>query len=56
MHPCVGELGIALRPVPGDIAYVLGGPGNAVTAQDIATWWDTIPYEVTCLLGKNKTE
>lgn len=53
---CVDLTDLPVPPVPGDIAYVLGGPGNAVTAQDIATWWDTIPYEVTCLLGKNKTE
>ena len=39
---------------PGDDVYVLGGPGDAVTAQDLAGWWDTIPYEVTCLLGKNR--
>ncbi len=37
----------------GDEVYALGGPGDAVTAQDLALWWTTIPYEVTCLLGKN---
>lgn len=41
-------------PAPGDDVYVLGGPGNAVSAQDLAGWWNTIPYEVTCLLGKNR--
>lgn len=38
----------------GEEVYILGGPGDAVTAQDLANWWDTIPYEVTCLLGKNR--
>ena len=37
----------------GDTVYVLGGPGHAVSAQELAEWWGTIPYEVTCLLGKN---
>ncbi len=46
-----------LLPVkPGDAVHVLGGGGDAVTAQDIALWWNTIPYEVTCLLGKNRTD
>ena len=39
---------------PGEEAYILGGPGDAVTPQDLAGWWGTIPYEVTCLLGKNR--
>lgn len=39
---------------PGDEAWVLGGEGDAVSIQDLADWWGTIPYEVTCLLGKNR--
>ena len=39
---------------PGDEAFILGGPGHAVTAGELAEWWGTIPYEVTCLLGKNR--
>ena len=53
---CVDLTELPAPPSPGDRAYVLGGPGNAVSAQEIADWWGTIPYEVTCLLGKNKTE
>lgn len=44
--------GAAVRP--GDEAFVLGGPGHAVSAQELADWWGTIPYEVTCLLGGNR--
>lgn len=39
---------------PGDEAALLGGGGEAVTPQELAGWWGTIPYEVTCLLGKNR--
>ena len=53
LTPLLDEKG-RLPVKPGDDVYVLGGPGNAVTAQDLAGWWDTIPYEVTCLLGKNR--
>ena len=53
---CVDLTNLAALPSPGDTVYVLGGPGNAVSAQELADWWGTIPYEVTCLLGKNRTE
>lgn len=53
---CVDLTDLPTPPVPGDTAYVLGGPGNGVSAQELAGWWGTIPYEVTCLLGKNKME
>jgi alanine racemase len=39
---------------PGDSAFVLGGPGDAISVQELAGWWGTIPHEVTCLLGKNR--
>ncbi|WP_460030566.1 alanine racemase [Megalodesulfovibrio paquesii] len=40
---------------PGDAAWILGGSGaGAITANDLAGWWDTIPYEVFCLLGLNR--
>lgn len=43
--------------VPGDDAYLLGGPGpDAVTPEDLAGWWGTITYEVFCLLGMNRRE
>ena len=53
---CVDLTDLPVPPAPGDEVYILGGPGHAVTAQDLADWWGTIPYEVTCLLGKNRME
>lgn len=41
--------------LPGDRAWLLGGPGDAViTPEELADWWGTITYEVFCLLGMNK--
>jgi alanine racemase len=40
--------------VPGDRAWLLGGPGpGAITPEDLAGWWGTITYEAFCLLGMN---
>jgi len=50
---CVDLTDLPCHPVPGDPVYVMGGPGDAVSAQDLACWWGTIPYEVICLLGRN---
>ena len=50
---CVDLTDLPILPRPGDLAWILGGSGNAVSAQDLAGWWGTIPYEVLCLLGKN---
>lgn len=42
---------------PGDEIYLLGGRGaEAITADDLAEWWGTIPYEVFCLFGLNPRE
>lgn len=42
---------------PGDEAVLLGGTGpEAITAEEVAGWWGTIPYEVFCLLGQNPRE
>ena len=39
----------------GDKAHILGGEGTgAVRPDDLAAAWGTIPYEVFCILGKNK--
>lgn len=39
---------------PGDRAWLLGGPApGAITPAELAGWWDTITYEVFCLLGMN---
>ncbi len=41
----------------GDEIHLLGGTGEgAVTPNDLAAWWGTIPYEVFCLLGLNRRE
>ncbi|WP_415718742.1 alanine racemase [Maridesulfovibrio sp.] len=38
----------------GDKAYLLGGEGEGrITAEDLAGWWQTITYEIFCLLGMN---
>ena len=38
----------------GDVIHLLGGEGkNAISANDVAEWWGTIPYEVFCLFGLN---
>jgi alanine racemase len=42
---------------PGDTAWLLGGEGEEpVRGEELAEWWQTIPYEVFCLLGMNKRE
>ncbi len=50
---CLDLSALPFTPDPGEDVYAMGGPGNAVTAQELAQWWGTIPYEVTCLLGTN---
>ena len=36
----------------GDLAYLMGGEGpNAITADELAKTWGTIPYEVFCIMG-----
>jgi len=42
---------------PGDSIHLLGGQGpGAITADELAVWWGTIPYEVFCLFGLNPRE
>jgi len=42
---------------PGDDIWLLGGEGAArITPEELAAWWETITYEVFCLLGLNKRE
>ena len=50
---CLDLSSLPFSPSAGEDVHVLGGPGNAVTAQEMAHWWGTIPYEVTCALGRN---
>ena len=54
---CMDQLVIDLGPgsevSAGEDVWLLGGPGEApVTAEDWATWLDTITYEVTCGIGR----
>lgn len=50
-------LGEGTEVVPGDRAWLLGGPGKAaVSPEELAGWWGTITYEVFCLLGMNPRE
>lgn len=42
------------RPLP-RTAWILGGPyENAVTPEELAALWGSIPYEAFCLLGRNE--
>ncbi len=64
--PIVGRVCMQLTAVdvsavdavsPGDAIHLLGGQGpEAITANDLAAWWGTIPYEVFCLFGLNPRE
>ncbi|MEG2172055.1 MAG: alanine racemase [Desulfovibrionaceae bacterium] len=56
MGMCMADVGAlpANTVREGDWAWLLGGPDPAaLSAQDIAADWGTIPYEVLCLLGAN---
>ncbi len=47
-------MGEGLDVRPGDEAWLLGGPGpGTITPEELAGWWNTITYEVFCLLGMN---
>jgi len=64
--PVVGRVCMQLTAVdvsdvpgarPGDTAWLLGGEGeDPIRGEELAEWWQTIPYEVFCLLGMNKRE
>lgn len=48
-----GEGGGGVKP--GNRAWLLGGPApGTISPDDLAGWWDTITYEVFCLLGMNR--
>ncbi len=50
-------LGEGLDVRPGDDAWLLGGQGpGVITPEDLAGWWNTITYEVFCLLGMNQRQ
>ncbi|EGB14952.1 alanine racemase [Pseudodesulfovibrio mercurii] len=50
-------MGEGIEVLPGDEAWLLGGPGeHPVTPEDLAEWGNTITYEAFCLLGQNRRE
>lgn len=50
-------MGEGIEVLPGDEAYLLGGPGERpITPEELAGWWNTITYEAFCLLGQNPRE
>lgn len=56
---CMQMTAVDVTDIPetraGDRVLILGGSGaNAITPEELAGWWGTIPYEVFCLLGLNK--
>ena len=57
---CMGMFMADVTDIPahlvhsGEMAWIAGGPyPNAVSLQEVADLWGTIPYEVQCSLGRN---
>jgi len=58
---CMQLTAVDLSRVPeareGDIVFLLGGVGpDPILPEELAVWWQTITYEVFCLLGQNPRE
>ncbi len=51
MQMCVADVSYIPEVEAGQWAYLLGGPGHAITPELLAEWWGTIPYEPMCLFG-----
>lgn len=57
MQLTAADVGAAPDVAPGDEAFLLGGEGeSAIRPEELADWWDSIPYEAFCILGLNKRE
>lgn len=55
MQLCACDVSEVPDTRPGDWAVLLGGEGPlAISADELASWWGTISYEVFCLLGMNR--
>lgn len=55
MQLCACDVSDVPDARPGDWAVLLGGSGPlAISAEELASWWGTISYEVFCLLGMNR--
>lgn len=39
----------------GETAHILNGCTNGIRMEELATWWNTIPHDVICTLGKNRS-
>lgn len=55
MQMCMADVTRIPEAAPGDAACLLGGRGpHAVRPEELAHWWGTVPYEVFCMLGRNR--
>jgi alanine racemase len=55
MQLCAADVTDVPDVRPGDWAVLLGGSGSlSISAEELASWWGTISYEVFCLLGMNR--
>lgn len=55
MQMCMVDVTRIPDAAPGDAACLLGGRGtHAVRPEELAHWWGTVPYEVFCMLGRNR--
>ena len=55
MQMCMVDVTHIAEVASGDMAYLLGGVGaQAVRPEELAHWWGTVPYEVFCMLGRNR--
>lgn len=55
MQLCAADVTDVPEVRAGDWAVLLGGSGPlAISAEELASWWGTISYEVFCLLGMNR--
>lgn len=55
MQMFIADVTSAMDVAVGDDAYLLGGEGpGRITMEALAKDWDSIPYEIFCIMGKNR--
>jgi alanine racemase len=55
MQLCIVDVTGVNGARPGINATLLGGEGpRAIRSEELAGWWETIPYEIFCMLGLNR--
>lgn len=55
MQMCMVDISHIPHVQVGQWAYMLGGSGpQSIKPEEVAEWWDSIPHEVFCSLGKNE--